>query len=168
MDFIVRRAVPEDYQAVHRIFTGPKVIWGTAQLPFPSPELWHKRLTDPAEGIVFLVACASEEVVGHLGLHTNPTWSRRRHSAGIGMAVRDDWQGKGVGTALMQAAVDLADKWLNLCRLELQVYVDNEPATRLYKHFDFAIEGTLRAYVFRDGQYVDAYSMARVRNPTGI
>ena len=44
------------------------------------------------------------------------------------MMVRDDWQGKGIGTQLMQAAVDLADKWLNLSRLELGVYPDNEPA----------------------------------------
>jgi putative acetyltransferase len=41
------------------------------------------------------------------------------------MAVRDDWQGKGVGTALMEAALDLADNWLNLTRIELTVYVDN-------------------------------------------
>ena len=58
------------------------------------------------------------------------------------MAVRDDWQGKGVGTAMMQAVVDLADKWLNLSRLELEVYTDNEPAMRLYQKFGFTIEGT--------------------------
>ena len=49
------------------------------------------------------------------------------------MAVRDDWQGKGAATALLQAAIDLADKWLNLTRLELEVYTDNEPAIRLYR-----------------------------------
>jgi L-phenylalanine/L-methionine N-acetyltransferase len=43
----------------------------------------------------------------------------------------------------MQATVDLADKWLNLTRLELEVYTDNEPAIRLYKKFGFAVEGTL-------------------------
>ena len=79
------------------------------------------------------------------------------------MAVMDDWQGKGAGTALMQAAVDLADKWLNLTRLELDVYTDNEPAIRLYKKFGFVIEGTLVNYAYRDGQYVDTYTMARLR-----
>src|SRR5215216_6062734 len=43
----------------------------------------------------------------------------------IGMAVHDDWQGKGIGTALMEAALDLADNWLNLTRIELRVYTDN-------------------------------------------
>jgi putative acetyltransferase len=34
------------------------------------------------------------------------------------MMVRDDWQGKGVGTAMMQAVIDLADRWLNLTRID--------------------------------------------------
>jgi L-phenylalanine/L-methionine N-acetyltransferase len=79
------------------------------------------------------------------------------------MAVRDDWQGRGVGTALMEAALDLADNWLNLTRIELNVYTDNEIGIALYERFGFEIEGTHRRYAFRNGEYVDAYSMARVR-----
>lgn len=78
---------------------------------------------------------------------------------------RDDWQGKGIGAALMQAAIDLAAKWLNLFRLELGVYPDNEPAIKLYKKFGFQVEGTQGGYAFRDGQYVDTLMMARVRLP---
>ncbi len=110
-----------------------------------------------------LVACVDGEVVGNLGLETSPTRPRIRHAGSIGMAVRDDWQGQGVGTALMEAALDLADNWLNLTRIELRVYVDNSAAVALYKRFGFEIEGTHRRYAFRDGEYVDAYSMARLR-----
>jgi len=160
---IVRRAEPGDYEGVQKIFAGPKAVWGTMQLPFPSIENWRKRLSEPPEGSFSLLACEENEIVGQLGLHTFPNHPRRRHVGQIGMAVRDDWQGKGVGTALMQAAIDLADKWLNLSRLELEVYTDNESAVRLYKKFDFVIEGTLVRFAFRDGQYVDAYEMARLR-----
>jgi putative acetyltransferase len=80
------------------------------------------------------------------------------------MAVRDDWQGKGVGTALMRAVLDLADNWLNLTRIALHVYVDNAPAIALYRKFGFEIEGTHRRFAFRNGEYVDSYSMARVVN----
>lgn len=163
MAITVRRAEPGDYEAVQRVFAGPKAVWGTLQVPFPSAEHWRKRLADPAEGVYLLVACAEKQVVGQLGLHTFPNSPRRRHVGQIGMAVRDDWQGKGVGTALMHAVVDLAEKWLNLSRLELEVYTDNEPAIRLYKKFDFVIEGTLARFAFRDGQYVDVYAMARWR-----
>ena len=71
--------------------------------------------------------------------------------------------GQGAGSALMQAAVDMANKWLNITRLELEAYTDNEPALKLYRKFGFVIEGTLVQFAFRDGSYVDAYTMARVR-----
>lgn len=163
MTISIRRAEPGDYEAVWRIFTGPGVVWGTLQLPFPSAEFWRKRLTEPPEGVYWLAACVDQEVVGHLGLHTFPNHPRRRHVGQIGMAVRDDWQSHGVGTALLQAAIDMADKWLNLRRLELEVYTDNVPALRLYKKFGFALEGTLVQAAFRDGRYVDVYAMARLR-----
>ncbi len=163
MTITIRHTEPSDYEAVQRIFSNPKVVWGTLQLPFPSIEFWRKRLAEPPEGMFSLVGCAEGEVVGQLGLHTFPTHPRRRHVGQIGMAVRDDWQGKGVGTALMQAAVDLADNWLNLTRLELEVFTDNTPAIRLYEKFGFAVEGTLVRFAFRDGQYVDTYMMARLR-----
>ncbi len=164
---IIRRAEPGDYEAIQRLFAAPKVIWGTLQLPYPSVEMWRKRLAEPPEGFFSLAACAGHELVGHLGLHTFPHAPRRRHAATIGMAVRDDWQGQGVGTALMRAAIDLADNWLNLSRLELEVYTDNEPAIRLYQKCGFVIEGKMVQYAFRDGQYVDTYMMARLRPTPG-
>ncbi|MDX1522519.1 MAG: GNAT family N-acetyltransferase [Anaerolineae bacterium] len=163
MTIIIRHTEPTDYDAIHRIFTHPKTVWGTLQVPFPSAEQWRKRLAEPPEGLYGLVACIDDEVVGQLGIHTFPSRPRRRHVGQLGMAVRDDQQGKGVGTALMQAAVDLADKWLNLTRLELEVFTDNVAAIRLYEKFDFTIEGTLVQFAFREGHYVDAYLMARLR-----
>ena len=42
----VRHAEPEDYEALHRIFSGPKAVAGTLQLPFPSAETWRRLLCD--------------------------------------------------------------------------------------------------------------------------
>jgi putative acetyltransferase len=125
--------------------------------------MWRKRLSEPPEGLYSLVACVEGEVVGSLSLETSPARWRMRHVGSIGMAVRDDWQGKGVGTALMEAALDLADNWLNLTRIELRVYVDNTAGIALYEKFGFEVEGTHRRLAFRDGEYVDAYSMARLK-----
>jgi GNAT superfamily N-acetyltransferase len=58
------------------------------------------------------------------------------------MAVRDDWQGKGVGSALLAAAYDLADHWLPVTRLELTVYTDNARAIALYEKFGLRARGT--------------------------
>ena len=160
----VRHAEPDDAQAIHRILSGPQATAGTMQLPLQSLEGVCKRFfSETREDLYHLVACVDEEVVGQLGLETF-TRPRRRHVGEIGMAVRDDRQGKGVGTALMEAALDLADNWLNLTRVELRVYVDNAPAIALYKKFGFEIEGTHHRFAFRNGEYVDSYSMARIVN----
>ncbi len=136
MGIIIRHAEPDDYEALHRIFSGPRVIEGTLQLPLPSAQMWRKLLSERPEGVYALVACADGEVVGDLTLETYPTRWRRRHVGEIGMAVRDDWQGKGIGTALMRAALDLADNWLNLTRIELSVYTDNQTASSSTKSSD--------------------------------
>lgn len=162
MQIEIRHAQPDDYLALHRVFSQPRAAWGTLQMPYSSPEKWRERAAKPEEGGFSLVACVDGEVVGQLGLFINHGL-RRRHTASLGMGVHDAYQGQGVGTALMTAAVDLADNWLNVIRLELSVWCDNIPAVRLYKRFDFEIEGTLRDYGFREGRYVDAYSMARLR-----
>jgi putative acetyltransferase len=74
----------------------------------------------------------------------------------------DAFQGHGVGRALLAAAIDLADNWLGLRRLELHVYPDNVVAIRLYETFGFVVEGTARDFAFQNGVFVDAL-MARLR-----
>lgn len=158
----VRRATPDDAEAIQRIFDQPLAVWGTLQLPYASAEQRRKRLMEASDNSFPLVAVVDEEVIGQLSLYTQSR-PRRRHVGALGMAVRDDWHGRGAGTALMVACINLADNWLNLRRVELEVYADNEPALRLYKKFGFEIEGRLVDYAFRDGEYVDAYVMARLR-----
>jgi putative acetyltransferase len=157
----IRATEATDAEALAELFACPRVQANTLQLPFRSVEFSRSRIqADPLAHR--LVAVVDGRVVGALGLHLeqNP---RRRHCAGLGMGVHDDFQGQGVGSALMRAAIDLAENWLGVRRLELTVYTDNAPAVHLYEKFGFVIEGTLRQYALRGGQYVDAYSMARLR-----
>lgn len=158
----VRRALPDDAEAIQRIFDTPRAVWGTLQVPYASAEFRRKQVAEIGDNGYPLVAVAEGEVIGQLTLHTY-TRPRRKHVGEFGMAVRDDWQGRGAGTALMAALIDLADQWLNLHRLELSVFVDNEPAIRLYKKFGFVTEGRLVDYGYRDGEYVDVYFMGRIR-----
>ncbi len=163
----VRRAHPDDAEAILAVFSSPRAMAGTLQLPYASAELWRKRLADQGPEDFFLVAEVKGEVVGNLGMHPAGR-ARRRHAAGLGMAVRDDWQRRGVGAALMRAAIDVADNWLNYRRLELTVYTDNAAALALYRKFGFVVEGTLVAYAYRNGRYVDTYTMARLRTAAEV
>lgn len=160
----IRRAEPEDFAAVRAIYAAPRAQAGTLQLPLPSLDLWRKRLQSENPNVHMLLACVGDEVVGQLGLHT-AAHRRRIHVGEIGMGVRDDWHGRGVGTALLKAAIDMADRWLQLRRLELQVYADNVAGIRLYERHGFVEEGRHRDYAYRDGVYVDALTMARLCAP---
>jgi len=159
----IRRAELRDAEAMCATFGAPLAMSGTLQLPLPSVELWRKRIADIAPEDFLLVAEIGGEVVGNAGLHAAGR-GRRRHAGMIGMSVRDDWHRKGVGGALLAKVIDIADNWLDYRRLELSVYTDNAPALALYRQFGFEIEGTLREYAFRNGVYVDAYTMARLRS----
>lgn len=158
----IRHAEPDDYEALNRVIAGPRAIWGTLTLPWTPVEQSRQLVSSMDEGHYWLVACVQGDIVGSIGLHMH-TIPRRRHAASLGMAVRDDVQGQGVGSALMHAMLDLADNWLNIVRLELVTWTDNEAALALYKKAGFVIEGTHRHYAFRDGQYVDAYALGRIR-----
>ncbi|MDF2521388.1 MAG: GCN5-related N-acetyltransferase, partial [Clostridia bacterium] len=84
-----------------------------------------------------------------------------RHSASIGIMVHAGYQGKGIGSALFEKVIDIADNWLMLVRLELGVFVENERAVKLYKSFGFQIEGRRKYAAVRNGEYADEYMMAR-------
>jgi putative acetyltransferase len=153
-----------DWRDLHDIRTHPDVIWGTLQMPYQSADASRKRVEDPTEGTLQLVAEVDGRVVGTISLHTNPS-PRMRHVARCGLMVRPDCWDRGVGSALVRAAIDLAENWLSVRRIELTVYEDNAAAIHLYEKFGFRIEGTMCAFAFRDGEYVNAHMMARVRIP---
>lgn len=167
----VRRATPKDAAAFVQTMGDPEVLPNLLQVPHTSEEIWQQRLADnvtPGKPDIVLVAELDGRVVGNAGLHPIAN-VRRRHAAGLGIAVAREAQGQGVGAALMQALCDYADHWAQLLRIELNVFIDNERAIRLYERFGFQHEGTHRGYALRSGRYVDVHSMARLHpNPPSI
>jgi L-phenylalanine/L-methionine N-acetyltransferase len=163
MTITIRAAEHTDYAAFCETLSQPIAQANTLQLPFPSLEVWKKRLAEFPAGDHLLVAEVDGKVVGNLGLYAAAKQMRRRHVGTLGMAVHDAYHGRGVGSALMAAAIDLADNWLQYSRLELEVYVDNVAAIALYKKFGFVIEGTHPKDSFRNGAFIDCLSMGRLR-----
>jgi putative acetyltransferase len=152
-----------DTEDIYEIMHTPNVLWGTAQLPSKSIETWRKtieRWLDDEQMHVF-VADVGGKAVG--SIHLKVGKGRERHVGTISMAVHDMYQGQSIGKMLMLTVIDLADNWLNLLRLQLEVYTDNERAVNLYKRFDFEIEGRKRGDGFRAGAYVDSFVMGRLR-----
>ena len=98
MDITVRHSEPDDYREIHRIFSGPRAIAGTLQMPFPRAEMWRERLSEPPEGLYSLVACVEGEVVGSLGLETSP------HAGACVMLAASGWPYATTGRARASAA----------------------------------------------------------------
>lgn len=159
---VIRATEPDDFTYVRDIYAQSGAYSGTLQMPHPTAHSWKERLANPMTGFRSYVACIEDLPIGNIGLMVdgNP---RRRHAANIGMGVHDAYAGRGVGQLLMNTVIDISDNWLNLIRLELTVYTDNKRAISLYERCGFVTEGTLRQYAYRNGDWVDAYSMARIR-----
>jgi len=82
-----------------------------------------------------LAAVADGEIVGHL--HVGPS---RFGYGEIGMAVAREWRGRGVGSALLAAAIERA-RADGLHKLCLSVFPHNEAGIALYRKFGFVEEG---------------------------
>jgi L-phenylalanine/L-methionine N-acetyltransferase len=160
----IRRCRTTDAAAMARQMAHPEVYSTLMQLPMPTEAMWRARLERfdlPDTQEVLFVAELGGELVGSAGLHPAPQL-RRRHTAYLGISVVPEAQRQGVGSALMQTICDHADRWAQILRLELTVFVDNERAIRLYERFGFRHEGRMRAFAMRDGVFVDALAMARL------
>lgn len=77
------------------------------------------------------------------------------------MAVAAGRRRQGIGTALLRAVIETAERWHGVRRLELEVYTDNPAAIALYAGHGFVREGLAKGYALRDGAYVDVLLMAR-------
>jgi putative acetyltransferase len=118
----------------------------------------HQLLSEP-DNCIFLLALADGEIVGQLGL-TGGVRQATRHSAVLGLSVRQGWRRRGVGTYLMTRAIRWAREGDVLSRIELFVYARNHGAIHLYERFGFQVEGRRRRAVLHKGEYLDDLLLA--------
>ncbi len=159
---IIRSAEVSDALGVKEIYSQEHAISGTLQPPFPTLEQWKAKLSHKSENSITLVAEIDEKIVGHLVLlgYSNP---RRKHAAYFGMAVHRDFTKQGIGSELLNEAIKACDDWLNISRIELEVFADNAAAIALYKKLGFKKEGVLRKHSYKNGNLLDVLVMARVK-----
>jgi len=108
---------------------------------------------------IFLVAEVDGHAVGSCtigGVGEGPG-SEVSHVGELGLLVHHDHRGKGVGTALLEKALEEARlKWEVIF---LTVFSINETAQRLYRRFGFSVCGHLPRNVKRGGRYFDEERM---------
>jgi RimJ/RimL family protein N-acetyltransferase len=98
------------------------------------------------------------EIVGRLSVarDQHPASS---HVADVGLMVAASHRRRGIGTALLDAAVQWGRE-AGVRKLELHVFPWNSAAIALYERYGFVKEGYRRGHYRRGDEYVDAILMA--------
>jgi RimJ/RimL family protein N-acetyltransferase len=107
-----------------------------------------------------LLAEANAEIVGSIHVE------RSRFGFGeLGMAVAREWRGRGVGSALLAAAVDWSRRE-GMHKLSLSVFPHNAAAIALYRKFGFIEEGRrVKQYRRASGELWDTIDMGLLLEP---
>ena len=151
------------WSGVADIWLSPSCLWGGLQMPFQSRDGIRKTLEQSPPHVTRLIAVqkTDDRVLGTMSISSMS--GRRSHVADVGLLIHEEFQGKGIGGALLRQGIDFADNWLGLVRLSLMVYTDNKHAIQLYQRTGFETEGILRSVARRNGKLEDALAMARVK-----
>ena len=161
MNLQIRPAAPVDVEAMLDALE-PVVAegrWLGAEPPFDRADRRERLLASfgNERAAQLLAVVEDDTIVGHLGLDLAPYGV-----AQLGMFVAAEWRGRGVGSALVHAAVGTA-KLMGAHKVSLQVWPHNRAARRLYQRHGFSEEGRLRRhYRRRNGQLWDAIIMGLV------
>lgn len=159
----VRRATPNDASALVELAENVgreegRWILGTGPWrPVADERRYLRTIQGYADAAVF-VAEDGDRIVGRLSLSRDPH-PASRHVADLGLMVAVSHRRRGVGTALLEAAVVWARE-TGVRKLELHVFPWNEPALALYGNFGFDREGYRKRHYERGGELVDAILMA--------
>ena len=138
--FTIRPAQAGDARSMAELFAAvARERTGIATEPPVDIDERAAQFARTAAGLV--VAEADGQVVGMLHVEAS------RHGFGeIGMLVEREWRGRGVGSALLQAAISRA-RGQGVHKLCLEVFAHNTAAIALYRKAGFVEEGR------RTGQY---------------
>ncbi len=155
MAVTVRNATPADLDEIIRMraAVAGEGRWIGAELPLDE-EGDRRWLGASIEQGTMFVAEVDGEVVGNLGMDVP-----RYKVADLGMLVKDGFRGQGVGSALVERAIEYAREQ-GCHKIALQHWPHNTAARALYEKYGFEQEGYLRRhYPRKDGDIWDAVVM---------
>jgi RimJ/RimL family protein N-acetyltransferase len=99
------------------------------------------------------------EIVGQLSLTPLGDVVKARHVRNLSLLVVDGHRGQGVGSALLEHAIDWARSNPGVEKIQLDVFSTNARAIALYKKMGFEVEGVSRREYLIGGAYVDDVKM---------
>ncbi len=161
-NIIIRPFIQEDSQAIYS-YLSQSFVCGDLLLPYSKESTHFSRLlAEKDPGQHRFVACSDRGVHG-LVILTQRLRPRLQHSGTITMLVDSGYQPAAVTKALITAAIEMAERWLNLSRIQAEVAVSNELLLKILKFNGFQVEGQRRMARLVDGVSGDNLVLARIR-----
>ncbi|MBQ9950559.1 MAG: GNAT family N-acetyltransferase [Clostridia bacterium] len=124
-------------------------------------ELRFMQRFEASERECMISAFADGKLIGNVSVRQVSGAKRMRHRANIGISVLKDYWGRGVGSMLMDAAIQTAES-AGYAQIELEVAADNERAIRLYERFGFREYGRCPRALKRENGYADEIGMVKI------
>ena len=124
---------------------------------------WFDRM-NRSDSEVMLVCLIDGKIAGNCTLSWRPL-RKLNHRASIGVALKKEYWGLGIGTRLLSELIRIAEKHENLLQIELEFVEGNSRARALYEKMGFRISGIRPdAICLQDGTFLNEYSMVRMIN----
>lgn len=158
---VIRRLAPDDVPAYRALMLDayarhPDAFTSTAQERASLPLAWWEARVahDPNAMEVVLGAIEDDRIAGVAGLSFE-TRTKTRHKATLfGMYVPQAFRERGIGAALVHAALDHARSRPHVRLVQLTVSEGNHAARALYERCGFVAYGTEPCAMAMDGRFV--------------
>lgn len=172
-EFIVRSVEVKDYKDVYNLLitcsdeTDYLACDSTERIEggfsIEGTKKWLENIRNNKNGIEQFLCIENGVAIGMLGLHEQNR-SRFKHRVSLGMNIYKSHWGQGIGSLLLEKALDEFNKNATYTKLELDVRADNERAIALYKKFGFEVEAEYKNFFKVDGIYYNGYHMAIIKS----
>ena len=111
---------------------------------------------------IILLAFLNDELVGVVNI-TADQRPRVRHIGDVFLGIKKAYWGNGLGSILMEEAIEWAQSSGSIRRLQLTVQKRNTAAVHLYEKMGFIIEGLQeRGACIEGGEFLDVYLMGQL------
>jgi ribosomal-protein-alanine N-acetyltransferase len=162
----VRSWRAEDAEAIAR-HANNRNVWRNLRDRFPHPytitdaEAWLQRVRDAERETDFALDVGGA-AVGGIGFTIQEDVYRR--SAELGYWLGEEFWGRGIATQAVRAVTAYAFATYDLCRLYAGVFEWNPASRRVLEKAGFVCEGRLRRSVVKDGEVIDQFLYATIRD----
>lgn len=165
---ILRAAQPEDawdmIACLQTVFgETPFLLRNADEVNFTEEEerRFLQEMLDAKRELMMLVQI-EEELVGNCSVMSKGEQRRIHHRCGFAIALKKEYWHLGLGTLMMEYALELAEK-IGYEQMELEVTEGNDRAKALYEKLGFEVMRKMpKALKYDDGSYKDEYVMIKI------